>query len=102
MYPPSLPFSYPPFTPLSYPPLTSSPDVWRTKSTEENSKHGSTSKSHFTDSDPDTVSMLIERMGNLVLPVQSLFQQLCSSNGMISSQNATGNNLRREVITHHV
>lgn len=34
--------------------------------------------------------MMIKRMGNLVLPVQSLFEQLFSESGRISSASATG------------
>ena len=81
---------------FTYYPINLITDVWRNKSNDETSKSGqnrSTSKSYYTDSDSEAVSLLIERMGNLVIPVQSLFQLLSSKSGMISNKNAIGNKL---------
>ena len=36
------------------------------------------------------VTVLIDRMGNLVLAVQALFNQRCSKNGLVSIEAATG------------
>ena len=36
------------------------------------------------------VTVLIDRMGNLVLAVQALFNQRCSRNGLVSIEAATG------------
>ena len=81
---------------FTYYPINLKTDGWRNKSINEISKseqNRSTSKSHYTDSDSEAVSQLIQRMGNLVIPVQSLFQQLSSKSGMMSNKNAIGNEL---------
>ena len=74
----------------------STTDGWRNKSINEISKseqNRSTSETHHTDTDSEAVSLIIERMGNLVIPVQSLFQQLSSKTGMMSNKDAIGNEL---------